>query len=102
MFDNIPLVEKELAYCKLGVAWGPNERNKGGFIIQYGANGFGFGTVTFVIKEDGSLYCDNELLDRKTIKYILSNLVDRAEFQDGKEDELKSLKNNNPHGEGLY
>ena len=101
MFDGKPLIKKELAYCSLNSTWGPNGTNMGGFIVSYGAEGFGFGNLTFVIREDGSLTCDNEREDRDTVKYIMNCLVDRATFKDskdGKDSEIEAPKTEDYHG----
>ena len=98
MFDGKPLTEKGLAYCHLTSTWGPHDGNDGGFVVSYGAKGFGFGNVSFVIKKDGSLVCDSEREDRETVKYILNCLVDRAEFKDSRKGEAEPVANDSSHG----
>ena len=104
MFDGKPLIEKELSYCVLDATWPEHNGNLGGFRVAYGAKGFGFGNITFVINKDGSLTCDNERENRETVKYILSCLVDRAEFRDSREHQKEEKevvkKDKIKHGNG--
>jgi hypothetical protein len=49
-------------------------------MFSWSIKGFGFGTTTFYY-EDGKLKCDNEAMNKDSIKKILCEFVDRAEFQ---------------------
>ena len=49
-------------------------------MFAWGIKEFGFGTTTFYY-EDGVLKCDNEAMNKESIKKILCEFVDRAEFQ---------------------
>ena len=50
-------------------------------IFEWGVNKFGFGQTVFLY-EDGKLKCDNEYLDKDTIKKLICEFIDRAKFTD--------------------
>ena len=88
-----PLTEMEFSYCVVGATFGEHPANpetgyqgtRGGFIVQYGADGFGFGEITFVIRLDGTLECASELCSPSFVKRLMTEVVKRAWFT-----ELKS------------
>lgn len=47
--------------------------------IQWSEKGRGFGEYTFW-EEKGKIYCDNECDKKETVKRILCQMVDQAEF----------------------
>jgi hypothetical protein len=51
----------------------------------WGINHFGWGTTSFFYK-DKKLMCDSETMSRESIKTILCDFVDRAEFVNGKDE----------------
>lgn len=54
--------------------------------VQWSLKGYGFGTFTFVVKEDGVLWVDDECSSRETVKKVLGILIDNATFDsDSKE-----------------
>jgi len=44
-------------------------------ILQWTKENFGFGELYFYLK-DGQVHCDNECMDKDTIKEILCSMVD--------------------------
>jgi hypothetical protein len=49
--------------------------------FAWGIDNFGFGETVFFY-DDGVLKCDNETMSKESIKKILCEFVDRAEFID--------------------
>jgi hypothetical protein len=62
--------------------FGPNEHNKGGFIVRWGTKSAGFGEMSVWVKKDGTLRCDNEGMSRKFLKEVLALLVDNCNLDD--------------------
>lgn len=54
---------------------------KGGFAVRWGANGVGFGEITFVL-DKGQLRCSSECMSRDFVKKALSAMVDRAIWEE--------------------
>lgn len=52
-----------------------------GFEVKWRAEGFGFGLLTFNLK-NGRLICDNEGMSREFIKRVLNYIVDQCELVD--------------------
>ncbi len=52
-----------------------------GLDVSWGKPGVGFGTVTFVMKDDGILECESEAMGKKFVKEVMSALVDKAKFR---------------------
>ena len=79
-----------IADVQLRQCWGPwkkrgKEGNQGGFDVAYQMATAGFGSVTIVLKNDGTIYCDNEGMSRKFVKEVLCKLVDKMKFQSEKD-----------------
>lgn len=68
------------------IVWGAEVQDKAHIIVGWGRKGWGFGEVTFIVK-DGKLICDSELMGRDFIKKVLVALVDQSEFVCEKEKE---------------
>jgi hypothetical protein len=45
--------------------------------LRFGVKGFGFGELYFYFKDD-KIYCDNEFMDKETIKQIINIMVDKS------------------------
>ena len=72
--------EKDILYVHTSDGeFGEDEKTEN-IMFCWGIEGFGFGTTTFYY-EDGVLKCDNETMSKESIKKILCEFVDRAEFQ---------------------
>ena len=65
--------------AKIDYIW--KRGRKGGFVVRWGANGVGFGEITFVL-EKGRLRCWSELMSRRFVKDALSAMVDRAIWEE--------------------
>jgi len=52
-----------------------------GFVVRWGANGIGFGEITFVL-DKGRLRCWSELMSRRFVKKALAAVVDRAIWEE--------------------
>ena len=77
-----PRKNPEFTYTKLSGPWGPHSGNDGGFIIQWGCKGVGFGELAFY-KKDGKIYCDTEMESKKFIRRaILHWLENEVEYVD--------------------
>ena len=51
-----------------------------GLEVSWSKPGVGFGTVTFIVRNNGTLECDSEAMSKKFVKEVMSALVDKAEF----------------------
>jgi len=70
----------EFTHTSISSAWGPWDRNDGGFIISWGCKNVGFGELTFSIK-NGETHCDSETMSREFIKQALEHLVESVNIK---------------------
>jgi len=97
--SDIPEVKDMVfKYCVLSDCWGPYKKNKGGFMVSWGIDNFGFGTTTFCIQNDGTLTCDNECCSREFVDRVLTELAKRATFKDGPNEDVIEEKD---HGKSF-
>lgn len=68
----------EFEWVELDGAWDAHEGNQGGFQLNFGCKGFGFGTLTFFRDHEGKLKCDNERLDLNFIEQALLHFARTA------------------------
>ena len=52
------------------------------FIVCFSKKGFGFGQIHFFNDADGNICCENENMDKETLKKILGMMVDRCKLMD--------------------
>jgi hypothetical protein len=71
----------EFEYVKLGGTWDKHKNNDGGFVLQWAANGIGFGELSF-IKKDGKTECHTECMSRKFIDAALKYFLDNIDMLD--------------------
>ena len=67
---------------QLTETWEAHERNKGGFKLAWSSEK-GFGEVSFFVRNDGKVVCDNERESPEFIKSLMLALVESSEFKDG-------------------
>ena len=61
------------------VRWGKGKRgNNGGFNLTWGAQGIGFGEITFFLDRKNKLHCRSECMGRDFVKKALAAMVDQA------------------------
>ena len=70
--------QKDIKYVQTSDGEYPKEKTEN-IMFTWGIDGIGFGTTTFYYK-DGVLKCDNEAMGKNSIKKILCEFIDRAEF----------------------
>ena len=80
MKNESPFEQKDISYVKTSDGEYPDEKTENVMFV-WRIKDFGFGTTTFYYR-DGKLKCDNETLSKESIKKILCEFVDRAEFID--------------------
>jgi hypothetical protein len=78
----------EFMEARVASAWSKNERDDGGFAIDWAAKKCGFGGIEFTI-ENGKLYIDSEYMGRDFIKQCLGVIVDDAILRGSIEDRRK-------------
>lgn len=74
--------EKRLAAFKKAVEEGRVEiasEERGGFTIQWAKDGVGFGELTIVMNEDGSISIDDECSSRKFLQEILLAVLEQGQ-----------------------
>jgi hypothetical protein len=52
------------------------------FIVCFSKKGFGFGQIHFFTDAEGNLCCENENMNKETLKEILGMMVDRCKLMD--------------------
>lgn len=81
-------VNLQINKTELKQVWGEYENNKGGFTIGWYSEDIGFGELTFVIENDGTLRCDNECMRDesciKILKHFFESAVKDWQIIDGK------------------
>lgn len=70
----------EFVYTELQ-AWSKHEGNDGGFLIQWGAKGIGFGEIAFV-KEGDKIKCYTECMSKEFVKKTVLQFLDKVEYID--------------------
>ena len=55
--------------------------NKGGFTLSWGGY-IGCGQFSFIMENDGSVTCDNECMDRETVREALLKFLESVELRD--------------------
>lgn len=71
----------EFVYTELKT-WEKHSHNDGGFLLQWGAKGVGFGEFAFV-KEDDRVICYTECMSKEFIKKTVLNFLDNVvEYED--------------------
>lgn len=75
-----PFKQEDIRYVQTSDGEYPNDKTEN-IMFAWSIDKFGFGTTTFYY-EDGKLMCDNETLSKESVKKILCEFVDRAEFID--------------------
>jgi hypothetical protein len=71
--------EKRLAAVKEAIIGGNVEfapDRRGGFVIQWSAEGVGFGEVTIAMDVDGSIKIDDEYMSKAFIREVLMHVLD--------------------------
>jgi len=68
---------KDGVFTEAKIDWIGKCGRKSGFVVRWGANGVGFGEITFVL-DKGRLGCWSECMSRDFVKRALSAVVDRA------------------------
>lgn len=73
------LDKPQFVYVKLGNCWGPWKRkggsgNGGGFELEWGAKGIGFGVLTFYIKNKKA-YCSTECMGKAFVSAAMSHFL---------------------------
>ena len=72
----------EFVYSELGGTWKENKpHNDGGFLIQWGAKGVGFGEFAFV-KEGDKVKCYTECMSKEFIRKTLLHFLESIEYED--------------------
>jgi len=70
--------QKDIRHVATSDGEHPDEKTENVMFV-WSIDGFGFGTTTFFY-DDGKLKCDNEAMSKDSIKKILCEFVDKAEF----------------------
>jgi hypothetical protein len=77
MLDTpIKVNKREFSACTLGGTF--KHKDGEGFEIRWAIKGFGFGSLTFVRRPDGSIECDDETLGRKFASECLAAFLHRT------------------------
>lgn len=74
----------EFMYVKLGntwEAWENDERNEGGFCLNWAAKNIGFGELIF-IKEKGKVICYTECMNKRFIDAAMMHFLNNIELID--------------------
>jgi len=78
MKEKEPFEQKNIRYVQTSDGEFPDEKTVN-IMFAWGIDNYGFGTTTFYYK-DNKLKCDNETMSKDSIKKILCEFVDSAEF----------------------
>lgn len=70
------LAELKKAVAEGRVEFAPDER--GGFVIQWSAEGYGFGELTVSMGDDGSIEIDDECTSRDKLALILMAVLEQG------------------------
>ena len=81
----------EFIEARISDTWSKNKRNDGGFSIDWAVKSWGFGGITFIIK-NGKLYMDTEYMGKDFVKQCLNAVIDDAILQGSPEDKREVEK----------
>lgn len=74
---------KEGKFTELELScWGKWNRNNGGFNLGWVSPSYGCGEVTFIIRQDGTIHCDHQAMNKEFVMSVFAALLEKCTFED--------------------